>query len=148
MVLSAFCRATLGVFLSGMVANAPNRLGLLDENLVQHEEFHHGLHDLDIYLAKVKNRVADFDGEKVVALLEGFTPSLRTHLEDEITTLLKLEEYDVPWADVMKKVTEHAVNTPNPVSPSLTHSPIIFPITPPSAIPPPPFHRCNKLIPY
>ncbi|KAG8534417.1 uncharacterized protein KY384_001262 [Bacidia gigantensis] len=92
-----------------------SKAGLLDENVVQHDEFHKGMHDLEIYLTQIQNDVAEYDGEKVMRLVEGFAPALHRHLEDEIDTLLKLEEYDVPWAEVMKKVTEHAVNTPNPV---------------------------------
>ena len=89
--------------------------GLMDENVVQHEEFHYGMHELGIYLRQVQHGVRDYDGQKVVKLMDGFTLPLTKHLEDEITTLLALEAYDVPSGKIMERAEAHAKKTADPV---------------------------------
>ena len=83
--------------------------GLMSNNVVQHEAFHPGLHALATYVKQVKYGVADYDGGKIVKIIEDFGPVLTDHLADEVKQLCQLDKYDVPWKTVMARVTKHAL---------------------------------------
>jgi hemerythrin-like domain-containing protein len=98
--------------------------GLMDGNIDEHKEFHHGLEVYTAYLGKVKAGEEEFDGNKLKAMIDEFMPTLRTHLDHEIDTLLLLEKYadKVDWfvwfekqmGEVlgnMMKVAEYKVST-------------------------------------
>jgi len=68
--------------------------GLMAGNVEQHESFHGGLDQYDAHLQDVLDGKQQYDGKKLRGILEGLMPALRTHLSDEIHTLLALQKYD------------------------------------------------------
>lgn len=68
--------------------------GLMDGNVHEHEAFHDGLAAYEGYLDEVKEEKVELDGEKLRALIDGFMPTLYTHLVNEIDTLNALEKYE------------------------------------------------------
>ena len=68
--------------------------GLMDANVQQHQLFHHGIESYNKYLSLVKEGQVPFEGQKLKGIIDDFMPVLRTHLNDEITTLVSLEQYE------------------------------------------------------
>lgn len=85
--------------------------GLMDANVGEHKLFHAGLHEFVDYLKPVKEGKAEFDGEKLKAIVDAFMPQLRDHLENEIDTLIGLSKWDkeIDWPAWMKKKTDKIV---------------------------------------
>lgn len=79
--------------------------GLMDANLEEHKAFHEGVSEYSEYLGKVKDEKEEYDGEKLKGIIDSFMPILRTHLVNEIDTLIALEKYDdkVDWDDWFQK---------------------------------------------
>ena len=73
--------------------------GLMDANVSEHELFHTELNKFQEYIELVRSEKADLDGAKLCAIIDAFMPILRQHLENEITTLVQLKEYQdkVNW---------------------------------------------------
>lgn len=103
--------------------------GLMDANIDEHKAFHEGLDKYVEYLNEVKKNVESFEGEKLKAIIDEFMPTLRTHLDNEIDTLLLLKDYDdkVDWMKwfedqigakigEMMKVAEYRVSIPASVT--------------------------------
>ncbi|KAM0351709.1 hypothetical protein ACHAPU_002719 [Fusarium lateritium] len=67
--------------------------GLMDANIEEHHLFHEGLDVFRDYIGKVKKEEEELDGEKLIKIIDSFMPILRTHLENEIETLVGLEKY-------------------------------------------------------
>ena len=65
----------------------------MDGNLEQHKTFHGGLEVFDEYVNEVLAGKQEYDGKKVVELIDAFGKVLTEHLSDEIPTLLALREY-------------------------------------------------------
>jgi hypothetical protein len=65
----------------------------MDANVKQHEAFHAGLHKWGEYLASLAADASKFEAREMIALMDAFIPSLNTHLNDEIPTLLALGEF-------------------------------------------------------
>lgn len=86
----------------GEITSVP---GLMDGNVDEHKAFHDGLEQYVEYLEKVKKNEETFDGEKLKSIIDGFMPTLRTHLANEIDTLLLLTEYEdkVDWMEWFDK---------------------------------------------
>ena len=56
----------------------------------QHEAFHEPLDAFNNYLEELKKNPTALDATKLIALINAFAPTLITHLNDEIPTLLEL----------------------------------------------------------
>lgn len=67
-------------------------VGLMEANVSQHNAFMGGLKELDTYAKETK--VQDYDGSKIVGIIDSFGEVFSEHLADEIQTLLKLDQYD------------------------------------------------------
>ncbi|KAF5676543.1 hypothetical protein FHETE_2039 [Fusarium heterosporum] len=67
--------------------------GLMDANIEEHHLFHEGLDVFRDYVGKVRKEEEELDGEKLIKIIDLFMPVLRTHLENEIETLVGLEKY-------------------------------------------------------
>lgn len=69
-------------------------------NVLQHESFMKGLHDLEKYVNTLldggKELENEYDGAHMRGLIDAFAPDLATHLNDEIGTLLALKPFDGP----------------------------------------------------
>lgn len=67
--------------------------GLMDGNVNEHSLFLAGLSAYDQYVERVKTGKEELDGERMRAVVDTFMPTLREHLENEITTLVELDQY-------------------------------------------------------
>lgn len=85
--------------------------GLMDANVDEHKLFHAGLDEFLEYLKTVKEGENDFNGEKLRAIVDGFMPQLRDHLENEIDTLIGLSKWDkeIGWVAWMKQKSDKIV---------------------------------------
>ncbi|KAH6989725.1 hypothetical protein BKA56DRAFT_629471 [Ilyonectria sp. MPI-CAGE-AT-0026] len=82
---------------------------LMNANVGEHKQFDEGLKTYFDFLDKLKKEEEALDGMKLRSIIDGFMPALRTHLENEIDTLLALEKYEkkVDWGDwFQKKMSE------------------------------------------
>ncbi|KAK0705786.1 hypothetical protein B0T21DRAFT_377584 [Apiosordaria backusii] len=68
--------------------------GIMETNVHQHGVFKKGLHELDDYVTAVLADKQEYDGKKVVGMIDAFGGSLVEHLRDEIPTLQRLRELD------------------------------------------------------
>jgi hypothetical protein len=80
--------------------------GVMDENIAQHAIFHSGSKSLDCYAEECLQGKTQYDGKKIVEIIDGFGESLTTHLKDEITSLLRLERFGMDKVQGIKKVLE------------------------------------------
>lgn len=71
--------------------------GLMDANIQEHAIFHEGMKNFMSYLDRVKQGEEELSGEKLKGLIDDFVPTLRAHLDNEIETLVALDEYKVDW---------------------------------------------------
>jgi len=72
--------------------------GLMAANVAQHDAFEPGLLKFEEYVKETKPE--DFDGKKLLAIIDDFGAILTQHLADEIDTLLALDKYG---GDKLKK---------------------------------------------
>ncbi|KAK7426928.1 hypothetical protein QQZ08_006520 [Neonectria magnoliae] len=68
--------------------------GLMDSNVDEHKAFHDGLSAYTEYLDRVRSGNEEFDGDKLISIIDSFAVVLRDHLANEIDTLLGLEKYE------------------------------------------------------
>lgn len=82
--------------------------GLMKPNVEQHAAFHGGLEAFLAYLDAVKAGGEEYDGERLRGIIDSFMPVLRTHLFDEIQTLLALDKYEDKgdWVVLVEKAKE------------------------------------------
>ena len=66
--------------------------GLMSRNVEQHRAFTPGFEHFEEYCRACPP--AEYDGERLKALVDGFAEPLTRHLYDEIETLRALEKYD------------------------------------------------------
>lgn len=66
--------------------------GLMTQNIEQHRAFTPGFEQFEAYCRTCPP--AEFDGQKLQGLVEGFAEPLTKHLYDEIDTLRALDKYD------------------------------------------------------
>ncbi|KAM0552693.1 hypothetical protein ACHAPJ_007790 [Fusarium lateritium] len=66
---------------------------LMDANVEEHKMFHDGLDSFRKYIDTIRKEEEELDGEKLREIIDSFMPILRTHLENEIGTLVGLEKY-------------------------------------------------------
>lgn len=81
--------------------------GLMETNIEQHKAFESGLKRFGEYVYGMKPD--EYDQKLFKEILESFTPALVRHLNDEIPTLIALEEYGPDklmkaWKDLEKGV--------------------------------------------
>lgn len=82
--------------------------GLMDANIEEHHLFHTGLDKFREYVDKLRKEEEELDGEKLKGIIDSFMPVLRTHLENEIDTLVGLEKYadKCDWGAWFQKVAQ------------------------------------------
>jgi len=61
--------------------------GAMESNYEQHHAFMDGVKELETFLNGVQDGTQEYNGERVIEMLEGFAPVLAQHLHDEIPTL-------------------------------------------------------------
>jgi hypothetical protein len=100
--------------------------GLMSQNVEQHRAFTPGFEQFEEYCRTCPP--AEYDGEKLKTLVEGFAEPLTRHLYDEIETLRALDKYDsVRIRQAYQRFEKSLMATDN-VSP-LHGSNIIAPLT-------------------
>lgn len=87
--------------------------GLMDANVDEHKAFHDGFEVYIEYLDKVRAEKEEFDGERLVSIIDSFAPVLRDHLENEIDSLLALDKYSdkCDWGKWFKQIVDEIVTT-------------------------------------
>ena len=100
----------------------------MSANKEQHESFHKGLEEMEVYVdASLKDKQL-FDGAKLVEIIDGFGTPLREHLAAEIGTLLELENYGDKLLAVNEMIDRDGKE--NMVSYSLRYCILAFPSPP------------------
>lgn len=84
--------------------------GTMQVNIDQHRACAPGLDKLRRYAAGTDPR--DYDAATLVALIDGFRSVLQRHLTNEVSTLLKLKDYDSGALLKMWRVAEKAAGMP------------------------------------
>jgi hemerythrin-like domain-containing protein len=82
----------------------PGAKGILDVNVHQHEEFHNGLAAFEKYVDSALAEKESYDSKRLLKLIDGFSEPLMKHFNDEVPTLMRLEE--VGQGDKVMKVHE------------------------------------------
>lgn len=67
--------------------------GIMKKNVEQHLEFHGGLDDLQAYLSKALDGSEEYDGNRIVKIIDGFGPPLTQHLIEEVQGLVELKRF-------------------------------------------------------
>lgn len=95
--------------------------GLMDRNVVQHQEFEVPLVAFEAYVLAVKEGKEPYDSKKLAALLEPCATPLVRHLADEIKTIEGLDKFGakVDWATYDKVLQKNAVDNADKVCSSL-----------------------------
>ncbi len=65
--------------------------GIMESNVNQHDAFAAGVERFRVYV--FETNAETYDGKKLKTILEGFGAVLRTHLTEEIDSLLALDKY-------------------------------------------------------
>jgi len=97
------------------LAEAP---GIMQANIEQHNQFHPGLDLFSVYLADVRLGKEQFDGRKLMGIVDGFMPILTQHLHDEIQTLKTLSVYEHKtdwkkrWMEMSDEIVSKVINDP------------------------------------
>ncbi|KAH6895319.1 hypothetical protein B0T10DRAFT_455581 [Thelonectria olida] len=82
--------------------------GLMDGNVEEHKAFHGGLDKYKEYLQGVRDGKEEYDGEKLVGIIDSFGPVLQVHLSNEIDTLMAMDKYEdkCDWEAWFKKTID------------------------------------------
>jgi hemerythrin-like domain-containing protein len=86
----------------------PGAKGILAVNVHQHEEFHDGLAAFEKYVNSALAGRESYDSERLLKLIDGFSEPLMKHFNDEIPTLMRMEEAG-QGDDIMKVHEEFEV---------------------------------------
>lgn len=91
--------------------------GFMEKNVEQHHAFNSGLEKLETHVNALRAKEEEYDGQKIISLIDGFGTTLTDHLKDEIRTFEDLEQYDskIDWKGWNKMVKDIAVNTADKV---------------------------------
>jgi len=82
--------------------------GVQARNHAEHETFLQGLLLLDVFIAEVRDN-GEYDGAKLVKLIDSFGPALEMHLRNEIGLLLSLEkDAQIDWDLLGKTMAQHS----------------------------------------
>jgi hemerythrin-like domain-containing protein len=85
-----------------------HKKGVQARNHAEHEAFLQGLLVFDVFVAEVKDN-GEYDGTKLVKLIDSFGPALETHLSNEIGLLLSLEkDAQIDWDLLGKTMAQHS----------------------------------------
>lgn len=76
-----------------MIEKMAGEKGIMDDNVEQHRVFHGGLDALGRYAADCVAGSKEYDGKKIVSMIDEFGGELAKHLEDEIPTIEGLRRY-------------------------------------------------------
>ncbi|KAI8280054.1 Protein BFR2 [Colletotrichum sp. SAR11_240] len=79
-------------------------VGFMDVNIEQHKSFHNGLESFAQYIKALIAREVAYDGNKVVSLIDRFGKDLCLHLEEEIPTIISLEEFGAEKMAPVEKI--------------------------------------------
>ncbi|CAM1509534.1 Fc.00g032730.m01.CDS01 [Cosmosporella sp. VM-42] len=77
--------------------------GLMETNVEQHHAFSVGVEDFKSYIDDCLANRQQFDGQKLVKIIDGFGETLTTHLGDEIPTLVNLREFGMKKMSGLEK---------------------------------------------
>ncbi|KAE8443998.1 hypothetical protein EG329_001127 [Mollisiaceae sp. DMI_Dod_QoI] len=93
--------------------NACGVPSFMEKNVDQHHAFEPGLVKFESYVDALMEKNEKYDGEKVVALIDGFGTTLTDHLKDEIVTFEALEQFDdkIDWKVWNKLLQDIALKT-------------------------------------
>jgi hemerythrin-like domain-containing protein len=80
--------------------------GVMDVNVEQHKVFEKGVDELRTYVEGVVAGKEEWDGKKVVGIVEGFGESLAKHLGEEIATLEGLRRFGEGRMERVLKLAE------------------------------------------
>lgn len=85
--------------------------GYMEKNVDQHKLFGPGLTAFDDYVKAIRAGEIPFDGLKVQAIIDSFGEVFTSHLTEEISTLLDLEQFaeKIDWPYWNKMMQEKAV---------------------------------------
>ncbi|KAF7543421.1 hypothetical protein G7Z17_g10751 [Cylindrodendrum hubeiense] len=83
--------------------NTTGQKGLMEINVSQHHAFQDGLEAFKTYLEDCVAAKQNFEGSKLVDIIDGFGNTLTTHLRDEIPTLLQLREFGLEKLGTLEK---------------------------------------------
>jgi hemerythrin-like domain-containing protein len=82
--------------------------GVQARNHAEHETFLQGLLVFDVFIAEVRDN-GEYDGAKLVKLIDSFGQALETHLKNEIGLLLSLEkDAQIDWDLLGKTMAQHS----------------------------------------
>lgn len=97
---------------------AIGREGFMEKNVEQHHAFNLGLDKFESYVQALREKKEEFDGKKVISLIDGFGTTLTDHLKDEIMTLEALEEFEevIDWKAWNQMLQDIALKTADVVS--------------------------------
>ena len=83
--------------------------GIMEANVEQHAQFHDGLEGFGRYIKSCLEGNEDFDGQRLVTMIDGFGTVLGAHLSDEISTLMGLKRFgDEKMKGLMKALAADA----------------------------------------
>lgn len=92
-----------------MLEEMCSQKGVLKRNHDEHERFLPALFAFDVYVSGVKDNGKEYDGSKIVGLVDGVGPALARHLESEISLLQSLEKDDqIDWDILGKAMAAHS----------------------------------------
>lgn len=77
---------------SALEEQIPSARGILATNVHQHKEFHDGLAAFETFVNSALAGREPYDPEGLLKLIDSFSEPLMKHFEDEILTLMRLEE--------------------------------------------------------
>jgi hemerythrin-like domain-containing protein len=85
--------------------------GFMEKNVEEHQAFANGLTTYDAYVGSLREGKEQYDGAKVLKLIDSFGEILTEHLKGEIETILSLEQYTekLDWVAINKAVQKKAV---------------------------------------
>lgn len=87
----------------------------MESNKDQHNTFTDGMESLKLYVSEVMEEKAAYNCKKLIQLLNTFASPLVSHLNDEIQTILELDNYSIDWKNYNKTLTRHAVKNADKV---------------------------------
>ncbi|KAH8172193.1 hemerythrin HHE cation binding domain-containing protein [Sarocladium implicatum] len=85
---------------------------IMETCMEEHHAFEAGLDAYEKYLADVKAGKAELDGQKLTNLIDELMPTLYSHLDNEIETLMSLKQYDdkCDLEKIFREEVEKALN--------------------------------------
>ncbi|KAI6756113.1 hypothetical protein HG530_011849 [Fusarium avenaceum] len=82
--------------------------GIMDQNIEQHHAFSQGLKDYNIYISACLRDTEEYNGSRLVAIIDSFGHELADHLAQEIITILNLRQYGTKMEKFEEKFKEWA----------------------------------------